>query len=72
MSATVDLDTAAARLGTSRRSVDRWVRANANADRTRSHINVGGVAVPVLRIGGRWAAVARVLDAALTGEAVSA
>lgn len=71
MSATIPVAAAADRLGVTRRTVDAWVARNANADRTRSHIDVGGVAVPVLRIGRRWVVVAEALETALRGEPVA-
>lgn len=52
-------------------TVEQWITANADTAKERSHIMVGGVAVPVLRIGGRWHVIAAPLDAALRGEALA-
>ena len=59
---------AAAALGVHRETVAGWLRANADESGERSHIVVGGVQVPAVRVGRRWCVVAAALAAALRGE----
>lgn len=68
---TYSVDQAAAAIGVTRRCIDRWIYANADESGRRSHLDVGGVQVPALRVGARWRVPAAPLDAALRGEAVA-
>jgi hypothetical protein len=68
---TYSVEATAKRMERSRRWVDREIAANLDPSGRRSHISIGDVDVPVLRIGGRWMVAAAQLDAALAGEAVA-
>ncbi|MFP5371888.1 MAG: hypothetical protein ACLGI3_14230 [Actinomycetes bacterium] len=69
--ATYSVEDAAKVLTRSRRWVDGQIVTNADDAGRRSFLEVGGLRVPVVRIGGRWAVNADALDAALRGEAVA-
>lgn len=64
---TYTVDEAAAKVGVTRRCVDKWIVANRDETGQRSYLVVRGERVPVVRTGSRWYVVAAHLDAAVSG-----
>lgn len=68
---TYTVDEAAAKVGVTRRCVDKWIVTNRDETGQRSFLLVRGERVPVVRTGSRWFVVGAALDDALRGAAVA-